>query len=285
MDVEHWRPKGGVEEIGTDGKKKFLDGYPWLAARWNNLLPSCIDCNRPRTQHDVVDDVTLTLGKANQFPVLGDRMKFAPGQSLPADDVALIINPTVSNYPYQHLKFRSDGAVVPTGPKGESSIFVYALNRAELVVERMGLARLIEQRLYTIEALAGIIGDRRLDENLKRDLQDLVAHEINALLELADPSRPFSALARQLIEENSPLQISATPAKPPWPQPVADMLQRFRNFDRSLDHQIIAARLAGLGFHPNLPPNATYVRWTLTGTQRSVTLLPEQHTPPTTTHN
>lgn len=271
MDVEHWRPKGGVEEIGADGKKKLLDGYPWLAARWTNLLPSCIDCNRPRTQHDVVGGVKLTLGKANQFPVSGDRMRFVPGQPLPADDVALIIDPTVDD-PAQHLRFRSDGAVVPIGPKGEPSIFVYALNRAELVVERLGLARLIEQRLYTIEALAGVIGDRLLPENLRRDLQDLVAHEINALLELADPGRPFSAMARQLIEENSPLQLSDRPAKAPWPQPVADMLQRFVRFDHGLDHHIVAARLAGLGFHPNLPPSAAYVRWTVTGTRRSVTL-------------
>ena len=33
MDVEHWRPKGGVEEEDVDGKTRLGPGYPWLAAR------------------------------------------------------------------------------------------------------------------------------------------------------------------------------------------------------------------------------------------------------------
>src|SRR5437868_988560 len=33
MDVEHYRPKGGVEG-------EAHEGYWWLASRWNNLLPS-----------------------------------------------------------------------------------------------------------------------------------------------------------------------------------------------------------------------------------------------------
>src|SRR4051812_36358022 len=39
-DVEHYRPKGGVE-IDGDLTEPF---YYWLAAEWTNLLPSCADC-------------------------------------------------------------------------------------------------------------------------------------------------------------------------------------------------------------------------------------------------
>ncbi|MEK9939970.1 MAG: hypothetical protein VW548_03245, partial [Methylotenera sp.] len=41
VDIEHFRPKGGID--GTDHL-----GYWWFAATWLNLLPSCIDCNRKR---------------------------------------------------------------------------------------------------------------------------------------------------------------------------------------------------------------------------------------------
>ena len=44
VDVEHYRPKGAVSE---DDKHP---GYWWLAMAWDNLLPSCIDCNRKRKQ-------------------------------------------------------------------------------------------------------------------------------------------------------------------------------------------------------------------------------------------
>lgn len=51
MDVEHYRPKGAVSEDDSH------DGYWWLAMKWDNLLPSCIDCNRKRKQITPVGDV------------------------------------------------------------------------------------------------------------------------------------------------------------------------------------------------------------------------------------
>ncbi len=273
MDVEHWRPKGGVEDVDDQGIRKLLDGYPWLAARWTNLLPSCIDCNRPRIQRDVRTGESVTLGKANQFPVSGPRMMPPqPGGPPPVEDVALIIDPTVED-PAEHLAFRDDGAVLGRTDKGEQSIRVYALNRAELAFERLGLARLIEQRLTTIEALAAVIADESLPTDLQRDLEDLASHEIDALLELTDPGRPFSAMARQLIEENSPLQLTPHPAVPPWSTEVGARLQRFADQAPGPHHVRVATQLAGLGFAPHLAPSGTsYVRWTRAGTVRSVTL-------------
>ncbi len=267
MDVEHWRPKGGVSELGQSG---LGVGYPWLAARWTNLLPSCIDCNRPRVQHDDLTGLDETLGKANQFPVSGPRMQRPIPHSAtpPVEDVALLIDPTVDD-PVQHLRFRDDGVVIALTDKGTHSIRVYALNRSELVLERLGLARLIEQRLMTIEFLASVIARPRLPQELKRDLQDLAAHEIDALMELAEPGRPYSAMARQLIGESSPLGSTPAPLPQPWPSEVADLLQRLGT--ESL-HLALASRLVGLGFLPQVPTRAVYVRWTVAGTQRPVTL-------------
>jgi hypothetical protein len=274
MDVEHFRPKGGVEAIGANGKP-FLDkGYPWLAARWANLLPSCIDCNRSRTQLDKLTGVEEKLGKANQFPVSGPRMlPPTPGSpTQPAEDVALILDPTVDE-PSEHLHFRADGIVTSESEKGRQSIRVYALNRAELVFERLGLAQLIEQRLRLIEALASVIGDPGLTPNLKLDLQDLVSHEIDVLMELAEPGRAFSAMARQLIDENSPQGLVPPPT---LPAPVAAKLQRLADADPGPHHVALATRLAALGFEPSAPPVSLFVRWAVTGIVRPVSLFQEK---------
>jgi hypothetical protein len=206
VDVEHWRPKGKVHERGPDGTKVVLAGYHWLASTWDNLLPSCIDCNRERTQRDFLTGQEETLGKANQFPVDGPRMIAPiPGNPSPALDRALLLNPCTDE-PAEHLEFHDDGAVIPANasPLGIESIRVYALNRTELALDRFGLSRLIEQRLHTIEGLANVIVQPDLPVELRRDLEDLLSHEIDTLLELGNPDRPFSALAQQLINQNAP---------------------------------------------------------------------------------
>ena len=206
LDVEHWRPKAEVRERDAQGTQTVLPGYHWLASAWDNLFPSCIDCNRERTQHDAATGIDETLGKANQFPVNGPRMTppVVAGPPPIAEDV-LLVNPC-DHDPSQHLEFNDDGTVTPVAGSrmAAESIRVYALNRAELAFDRLGLARLIEQRLHTIEGLATVVAEPGLPEELRHDLEDLLAHEIDALLELAEPDRPFSALARRLIDENAP---------------------------------------------------------------------------------
>ncbi|HEU0246381.1 MAG TPA: hypothetical protein VFR38_04775, partial [Gaiellaceae bacterium] len=70
VDVEHWRPKGGYV---ADGRLK-KPGYYWLAAEWLNLLPSCIDCNRERTQ-PFEDSPPHLAGKANKFPLPSEKRR------------------------------------------------------------------------------------------------------------------------------------------------------------------------------------------------------------------
>ena len=99
----------------------------------------------------------------------------------------------------RHRRYPDPGSRI-----GAESIRVYALNRMELAMDRLGMAMLIEQRLYTIEGLAGALQEDDLSTEVERDLQDLLAHEIDALLDLTEPHRPYSAMARQLIEEQAP---------------------------------------------------------------------------------
>ena len=202
VDVEHWRPKAEVIDPGGQA----VLGYFWLASAWENLLPSCIDCNRQRTQRNFVTGAEETAGKANQFPVNGARMALpTPGGPPPIEEDTLLINPCLAD-PAEHLEFHSDGSVTPlnASPKGNESIRVYALNRTELAMDRLSHARLVEQRLRTIEGIANAIAEPTLPPEIKHDLEDLVSHEIAVLLDMAEPNRPFSALTKRLIKDIAP---------------------------------------------------------------------------------
>jgi hypothetical protein len=135
VDIEHYRPKAAVKDEATH------KGYWWLAAAWENLLPSCIDCNRRRTQKTPVDFASLTAmaepmregayasimtGKDTCFPVTGPRVMRRP-QPRDADRVLgmehpLLLNPCADN-PQEHLTYWLDrrdhiGLVLPVASEG-----------------------------------------------------------------------------------------------------------------------------------------------------------------------
>ncbi len=209
MDVEHWRPKGEVHEgSGTPAFQK-LPGYHWLASAWENLFPSCVDCNRERTQKNYVTEEEKTLGKANQFPVDGGARLGPPPDADGAatgTETPLILDPCADD-PADHLRFRLDGSVAAANSsvKGEHSIDVYALNRTELAIDRLSLIRLMEQRLDTIERIAQVIDRPDLPADIKTVLEELLVSEIGALEAMADPGRPFSAVARAFLDEHAPV--------------------------------------------------------------------------------
>lgn len=137
MEVEHFRPKG---EIVTSSGEIIFPGYWWRASTWENLLPSCIDCNRARW-HDGVSG-PYKYGKQNLFPLMEGSI-YAVGEDGIANELPLLLDPTVDN-PASHLLFiqrdglggKKDSIVVPLTDKqnnedlrGRKSIEVYGLNR------------------------------------------------------------------------------------------------------------------------------------------------------------
>ncbi|SLN36370.1 hypothetical protein TRL7639_01760 [Falsiruegeria litorea R37] len=133
MDVEHYRPKGAVSEDDSH------EGYWWLAMKWDNLLPSCIDCNRKRKQITPVGDVrqvaliqngtpdfsqgaVQSSGKKDSFPITdtGERVFDAPSGA--KDNLAavsgpgllqeepLLLNPC-NDQPEDHLRHHFTSAV------------------------------------------------------------------------------------------------------------------------------------------------------------------------------
>ncbi|MDR6708314.1 uncharacterized protein (TIGR02646 family) [Novosphingobium sp. 1748] len=148
IDIEHYRPKA---KIVCADKSVIVPGYWWLAADWNNLLPSCIDCNRSRW-HQTSADKKNKYGKENFFP-----LEFGSAHAkLPIDvenEKPLLINPANED-PAKHLTFVPEsvaGAMAPLArkwvaspliidgaedPRGRTSIDSYGLNKPEMVRQR-----------------------------------------------------------------------------------------------------------------------------------------------------
>jgi hypothetical protein len=119
VDIEHFRPKKGVEDDETH------PGYWWFAGTWANLLPSCLDCNRRRYQPTPASLSSLSAvlegsrrgfsiiktGKETCFPIQGVRMTAEPS---PADMLAalqaeapLLLDPCLDD-PAQFIRFHID---------------------------------------------------------------------------------------------------------------------------------------------------------------------------------
>lgn len=143
VDVEHFRPKGRVKEDNTHS------GYWWLAMSWDNLLPSCIYCNRYNEQvtptHPVPakkgrgaaveialnesigkfnSSLVLTTGKQDSFPVAKIRLV---AQSVDYEsEEGLLLDPCRDD-PEEHLHFHIDwraplGLVLPKSIAGRTSL-------------------------------------------------------------------------------------------------------------------------------------------------------------------
>ena len=213
MDVEHFRPKAGIEIEDDDhsGKCKNHFGYYWLAAKWENLLPSCIDCNRVR-EHEVtkfqggaiLGTEKLMLGKGNRFPISNPSQRaLADGEE--AHERPLLVNPCTDK-PANYFEFTDDAVVRPKPSsqdeqrRASKSIEVYALNRSGLVQSRLEVLRLLQAHFSTVTHLAKAL-ESTTDENLRQCIDDLIAHEMAEIKKFEKPDRPYSLMCLQKIAE------------------------------------------------------------------------------------
>lgn len=240
VDVEHYRPKGAVEDDPDH------PGYWWLAMDWQNLLPSCIDCNRRRKQKtpELTSDLsvlhkTMLTGKKDCFPVSGDR---AAGEEADVDlEDPLLLDPTRDD-PGAHLHYwlgdgPSAGLLLPRAAddaapvlpaigdevegvkahaadaglsiRGAVSIQVYGLNRLHLVQERAQLL----QRLRFLEYIVIHIGEAvqtlsrphlTVHEEVLEATRNLIQLQDRVIAEMtamASPKAPYSVMAAAFIED------------------------------------------------------------------------------------
>lgn len=229
LDVEHFRPKGAVVDVADHR------GYWWIAMDWQNLLPSCIDCNRKRNQVTPEGDTsqvrlrdnaarftssaTVSSGKKDSFPIAATGTRAMSRAASLESEKPLLLNPC-TDYPDQHLSYFFDlknlvsfvvarplaGDADYSGPnglslKGATSIHVYGLNRLRLVQARTEMLR-------RLEFLAGLAIDLKLmaqdlearpDEELKRAGRQVAGFGDSIVEELGRMSRadqPYSAMVK-----------------------------------------------------------------------------------------
>ncbi len=208
VDVEHFRPKSSVlEDPGHPG-------YWWLAAHWDNLLPSCIDCNRSRQQTLVQAGqdrfpegggrmhVGTLAGKGSRFPLMPGSPRLQP-EALPGNDERpLLLNPCEDD-PTRHLQFV--GHVSPASSlvaarrnsaRGRASIALYGLNRLGLVQERTWLLRQLEMLGDQVLRLA-----RLADRHRDPELQALMLQNVDAMVAMAADDRPYTAMVRAWLDD------------------------------------------------------------------------------------
>jgi hypothetical protein len=187
-DVEHFRPKGRLTD--SNNKPIMIDdgnggqiphpGYYWLAYHFENLLPSCIDCNRPSRGNS---GGTL-IGKWDQFPVKGNRAT-QPGEEV--HEQPLLINPSLED-PDNYLEIDELGILHGRDDRGEKCIDLFGLNMREaLVNERKSAYENVKDKARII-----IIG--RLMGTLSPDREaELQAYK--------DGTKPFSIAGRKAISD------------------------------------------------------------------------------------
>jgi uncharacterized protein (TIGR02646 family) len=223
VDIEHFRPKNSVSEDPAH------PGYWWIAMAWDNLLPSCLDCNRKRKQHLVASSASLVelrenmkrqpvtqSGKLDSFPIKGGTARLQPEDVAYATEQALLLNPCM-DVPEDHLEFVFDGTppislVVPRASpapseRGAVSIQVYGLNRLGLVQERtrvlrhlaflgdlvLELGELIDELVRPDVALA-LAGTPAA--TVARRLYRLLDQTLAEMKAMASPDQPYSAMVR-----------------------------------------------------------------------------------------
>jgi uncharacterized protein (TIGR02646 family) len=230
MDVEHFRPKKAVSENPAH------PGYWWLAMRWDNLLPSCIDCNRKRKQRVVDISVALTdlydsmrhhrlgkaatLGKKDSFPLSNENDRLQPESGDHRSEAPLLLDPTRDD-PLSFLKFHVEhqplvsvvlvrSAAPSMQQQAAVSIHVYGLNRLGLVQDRTRLLRQLHFLGDIVIDLASIIQDLTqvtaltaqeqvvLDRAIDR-LRLLQRSVLSEIQTLAAPSSPYSEMVRAWI--------------------------------------------------------------------------------------
>ncbi|MDX3925987.1 MAG: hypothetical protein QHC90_09335 [Shinella sp.] len=233
VDVEHYRPKAEVEEVA--GHR----GYWWLAMNWENLLPSCIDCNRRRTQRSpsalaarplrLLPDGTFSeseerlSGKASSFPLATEVGRAA----LPSDDIEsearLLIDPTRDD-PSEHIGFNLDNehaiglilpaaaGALPAGPPSPHPAEGLLATAAALKVSAMGLVSI---RVYGLNRL-GLVQART---RVLRDLEFLVELAIN-----------LSVLIEEISGHVASLKLgAAVPSEIEFHERVAKKLRQFHS--------------------------------------------------------
>ena len=197
MEIEHFRPKAKV--LQERGGAIRRTGYYWLAWEWENLLPSCHNCNSVIYQYIVGGDspeVKVLRGKGNLFPLADDNMRISHHENHKYLDkeLPLLLNPCVDD-PKNHLEYSDEGHIYSRSDKGYISIITYGLDRKELFKDRLSIATLITAQIKRVRrCMTKWIAD---PENTS--VMEELIEERDILYAYVKPEREYSLMASQII--------------------------------------------------------------------------------------
>lgn len=204
-DIEHFRPKGEIEELKKSGNSK--PGYYWLAADWDNLLFSCRNCNQKSKQATATVEEAKSMGKMNQFPLFDEakRVRSHEDDIKEEEKVRLLLNPCIEN-PESYFKYDIDSGVIKSRKRKEflkqralSSIKVFALQRVPLVIEREKRAILISAQMQRVEEAFFNYNDFINDDTRSERFAKVLQREMETLQSFLEPTQEYLGLARQMI--------------------------------------------------------------------------------------
>lgn len=203
-DIEHFRPKGAIDT--SNGR--VSPGYWWLAAVWENLLPSCIRCNREETQA-LYDGTLMKVGKGERFPIF-DEADRASAENGEANERPLLINPA-EDEPADYIKFvEEDGHCIAkcvdetemteNAQRARASIDIYGLNRKGLVTDRSRQMLRAKASLRLLE-LAMAEYDRLSAEGYPTEfVEQTIERESELLGSFTSGDDRFTGTMRRLID-------------------------------------------------------------------------------------
>lgn len=195
-DVEHFRPKGRVEE-----KVPPTPGYYWLANDWDNLMLACQHCNQ-RRKHEKKGDIASrpkSWGKMDQFPLKNElvrvRAHTADKKAFAKEEKQRWLLHPCKDFPEKHFAYDPNTAAqIYRTEKASKSADIYVLWRPKLVRAR-------NERRIEVFARIEIVKQEldRYNENPTAKNKKYFQSHLDRLLELADDAQPYSGMARYFI--------------------------------------------------------------------------------------
>lgn len=172
-DVEHFRPKGRVDEYYSDNR--LYPGYYWLAYKWENLF---LSKTRPNTSQ-----------KRNFFPLYteGNRNRNHLGTNI---EEPILIDPGLEN-PRDFIKFHNDEPVgVDHNGRGKFNIDFFDLRHSEFEEARRTKLGLLKGLKESVDLMisAGI------DAN-----NPVIVSNLSELRQAVLPQAEFSSMAIDLL--------------------------------------------------------------------------------------
>ncbi|PKG52340.1 retron system putative HNH endonuclease [Olleya sp. 1-3] len=172
--IDHFRPHYAA--ANTSGKIS-QEHYWWLALKWNNLLPSCSECN---------------TNKRNYFPIYKKRatVNYYAKDTLFNIEAPIFIDPEFEN-PEEYFKYLETGEILPLTERAKITIELLNLNRQQLVRKRREIVH------ETNAFLSEINSSESTDKSKDR------FNHIISLLEnsFEDDDKPYLGLRRFLVRK------------------------------------------------------------------------------------